>query len=127
MKLKQIRDVVAIADRGSLRAAAQHLRLALPALTRSVRELERELGIDLFERHARGMPLTPLRKWYVFVERGGRLQGLLLLYRSCRLMLGHLEWWHAAQSTPMSVTNYQLAPHRHRLRVNRMKLSQCVN
>jgi LysR family transcriptional regulator, regulator of abg operon len=62
MKLKRIRDVVAIADRGSLRAAAQHLTLAQPALTRSVRELERELGIDLFERHARGMPLTPLRK-----------------------------------------------------------------
>jgi hypothetical protein len=34
MKLNQIRDVVAIADRGSLRAAAQHLRLAQPALTR---------------------------------------------------------------------------------------------
>ena len=47
MKLNQIRDVVAIANRGSLRAAAQHLRLAQPALTRSVRELEHELGIDL--------------------------------------------------------------------------------
>ena len=34
MKLNQIRDVVAIANRGSLRAAAQHLRLAQPALTR---------------------------------------------------------------------------------------------
>jgi DNA-binding transcriptional LysR family regulator len=53
MKLTQMRDVVAIAERGSLRAAARHLRLAQPALTRSVQELERELGVPLFERRAR--------------------------------------------------------------------------
>src|ERR1700733_4552472 len=33
MKLNQFRDVVAIAERGSLRAAARHLQLAQPALT----------------------------------------------------------------------------------------------
>jgi LysR family transcriptional regulator, regulator of abg operon len=58
MKLNQFRDVVAIAERGSLRAAARHLGLAQPALTRSVHELERELGAPLFERGARGMTLT---------------------------------------------------------------------
>ncbi|MGA9009437.1 MAG: LysR family transcriptional regulator, partial [Xanthobacteraceae bacterium] len=59
MKLNQFRDVVAIAERGSLRAAARYLQLAQPALTRSVQELERELGAPLFERRARGMVLTP--------------------------------------------------------------------
>jgi LysR family transcriptional regulator of abg operon len=59
VRLNQIRDVVAIADHGSLRSAAQHLGLAQPALTRSIRELEHELKVDLFERHARGMALTP--------------------------------------------------------------------
>ena len=58
MKLHQLRDVVAIAERGGLRAAARHLHLAQPALTRSLTELERELGSPLFERHARGMVLT---------------------------------------------------------------------
>jgi DNA-binding transcriptional LysR family regulator len=67
MKLSQFRDVVAIAERGSLRAAARHLRVAQPALTRSIRELERELGSLLFERQARGMLLTPVGK--AFVER----------------------------------------------------------
>ena len=43
MKLNQLRDIVAVAERGSLRAAARHLELAQPALTRSVRDLEREL------------------------------------------------------------------------------------
>ncbi len=60
MKLHHFRDVVAIAERGSLRAAARHLQLAQPALTRSLGELERELGAPLFERQARGMALTPM-------------------------------------------------------------------
>jgi LysR family transcriptional regulator, regulator of abg operon len=65
MKLNQFRDVVAIAERGSLRAAARHLKLAQPALTRSVQELERELGAPLFERRARGMILTPIGQAFV--------------------------------------------------------------
>jgi LysR family transcriptional regulator of abg operon len=60
MKLHHFRDVVAIAEQGSLRAAARHLQLAQPALTRSLSELERELGTSLFERRARGMVLTPV-------------------------------------------------------------------
>ncbi len=58
MKLHHLRDVVAIAERGGLRAASRHLNLAQPALTRSLSELERELGSPLFDRHARGMTLT---------------------------------------------------------------------
>ncbi|MFA6267346.1 MAG: LysR substrate-binding domain-containing protein [Pseudolabrys sp.] len=65
MKLNQLRDIVAVAERGSLRAAARHLELAQPALTRSVRDLERELGAPLFERRARGMILTPMGAAFV--------------------------------------------------------------
>ena len=64
MKLNQLRDMVAIVERGSLRAAARHLELAQPALTRSIRTLERELGTTLFEREARGMVLTPMGKLF---------------------------------------------------------------
>ncbi len=67
MKLHHLRDVVAIAERGGLRAASRHLQLAQPALTRSLGELERELGTPLFERHARGMVLTPAGA--AFVQR----------------------------------------------------------
>jgi LysR family transcriptional regulator, regulator of abg operon len=69
MKINQLRDIVAIAERGSLRAAARHLHSAQPGLTRSVRELERELGVPLFERRARGMTLTPMGE--AFVRRAG--------------------------------------------------------
>jgi LysR family transcriptional regulator, regulator of abg operon len=65
MKLNQLRDVIAIANRGSLRAAARDLALSQPALTRSVHELERELGAPLFERRARGMRLTPVGETFV--------------------------------------------------------------
>ncbi|PWT92173.1 MAG: LysR family transcriptional regulator [Proteobacteria bacterium] len=73
MKLHHLRDVVAIAERGSLRAAARHLSVAQPALTRSVRELERELGVALFERRTRGMILTPMGS--AFVRRAKSVLG----------------------------------------------------
>ena len=67
MKLTQLRDVAAIAEYGSLRAAARHLGLAQPALTRSVHELEHELGAALFERRARGV--VPTAAGEAFVRR----------------------------------------------------------
>ncbi len=71
MKLHHLRDAVTIAERGGLRAAARHLQLAQPALTRSLGELERELGTPLFERHARGMVLTPAG--IAFVQRASAI------------------------------------------------------
>jgi DNA-binding transcriptional LysR family regulator len=60
MKLHQVRDVIAVAEKGSLRAASRHLGLAQSAITRSIRQLERELGAPLFERRKRGTVLTPM-------------------------------------------------------------------
>ena len=58
MRLTQLRDLMAIVERGSLRAAARHMDCPQPALTRSIHALERELGEPLFERAAKGMILT---------------------------------------------------------------------
>ncbi|MEP7069747.1 MAG: LysR substrate-binding domain-containing protein [Usitatibacter sp.] len=65
MKLNHLRDVLAVAERGSLRAAARHLGVAQPALTRSIQELERELGIPLFERQPTGVTVTPMGQLFV--------------------------------------------------------------
>ncbi len=65
MKLQQLRDLVAIAEHGSLRAAARHLGAAQPTLTRSLSELERELGAPLFERRSKGMVATLLGQAFV--------------------------------------------------------------
>lgn len=58
-KLHHLRDFVAIAHARSVRGAARSLGLSQPALTRSLSELEQELRVDLVERHARGVQLTP--------------------------------------------------------------------
>lgn len=58
MKLHHLRDFIAIAEAGSVRGAARTLGLAQPALTRSLRELEKELGTSLVERQPRGVVLT---------------------------------------------------------------------
>ena len=60
MKINSLRDFLAVAERGSLRAAARQLGLAQPAMTRSIQELEKELGVVLFERRAKGVVLTPM-------------------------------------------------------------------
>lgn len=64
MKLNQLRDLVAIVERGSLRGAARHLEVAQSGVTRSIRDLERELGSPLFEREVRGMVLTPMGRLF---------------------------------------------------------------
>ena len=59
MNLRALRYFVAIADAGSLTAAAAALAVAQPALTRQLRELETDLGVQLLLRLPRGVRLTP--------------------------------------------------------------------
>jgi LysR family nitrogen assimilation transcriptional regulator len=55
---KQIEYFLKIAELGSYRRASDLLRIAQPALTRQIKMLERELGVDLFHRHSDGITLT---------------------------------------------------------------------
>ena len=54
MKLHHLRAVVAIAEQGSLRGAARHLRIAQPTLTRGFPNSNASLGAPLFERRPKG-------------------------------------------------------------------------
>ena len=56
--IKQLRTFICVAETGSLSAASDRLRLAQPALSRHIKLLEHEIGVDLFSRHVRGMTLT---------------------------------------------------------------------
>jgi DNA-binding transcriptional LysR family regulator len=59
VELRHLRYFIAVAEESTLVAAAKRLRLAQPALTRQIHDLEREIGVDLFERGPRGVELTP--------------------------------------------------------------------
>jgi DNA-binding transcriptional LysR family regulator len=58
MELRHLRCFVAVADHEQVSAAAQAMHLAQPAISQTIRQLERELGAPLFERHPRGLRLT---------------------------------------------------------------------
>lgn len=54
----QFQLVLAIHEHGSLGKASQALGVTQPALSRSLKELERQLGVSLFERHPSGLRPT---------------------------------------------------------------------
>lgn len=58
MTLQQLRYIVAIAETGTFSGAAKALFITQPSLTKMVRELEREMGIQIFERTNKGVHLS---------------------------------------------------------------------
>ncbi|WP_188316693.1 LysR substrate-binding domain-containing protein [Solihabitans fulvus] len=69
MELRVLRYVVAVADEGGFRRAAARLHLAQPSLSRQIRDLERGVGVQLFERR----PTRLTAPGEVFVESARRL------------------------------------------------------
>jgi len=58
LNLHLVRLFTAVADAGGVAAAARARRISQPAISRAIRELERQLGVDLFERSTRRVRLT---------------------------------------------------------------------
>ncbi len=57
-KRGQLHYFLAVAEEGQITRAALRLHIAQPALTQAMRQLESDLGVELLERHARGVTLT---------------------------------------------------------------------
>ena len=55
---RRIEQFVAVAEAGTLAAAAEQLFLTQQALSTAIRKLEAELGVDLFDRSGRTLALT---------------------------------------------------------------------
>ena len=56
--LRQLQYFVAVAEQGSVSRAAQNLSISQSSVTEAVKELEGDLGVELFERHPRGLTVT---------------------------------------------------------------------
>ena len=59
MTLQQLKYALAIADSGSMNEAAKKLFISQPSLSETIRELEAEIGLDIFLRSNRGIIVTP--------------------------------------------------------------------
>ena len=56
--IRQLQFFVAVAEQGTVSGAAQNLSISQSAVTEAIKDLERDLGVELFERHPRGLTIT---------------------------------------------------------------------
>ncbi|MQB41855.1 LysR substrate-binding domain-containing protein [Rhizobium sp. ICMP 5592] len=56
--LRQLQYFVAVAEQGSVTRAAQNLSISQSSVTEALKELESDLGVELFDRHPRGLSIT---------------------------------------------------------------------
>jgi LysR family transcriptional regulator, hca operon transcriptional activator len=66
MELRHLRYLVAVAEAGSLTEAAQRrLHTSQPSLSRQIRDLEKEVGVELLSRSVHGVALTPAGEGFI--------------------------------------------------------------
>lgn len=58
MTLQQLKYIVAVAEAGTLRAAADKLYISQPSLTNAIHELEKEMNLQIFNRTNKGISLS---------------------------------------------------------------------
>ena len=59
MELRHLRYFIAVAEHKSIRLASERIHVTQPAISRQLHDLEEQLGFELFNRHPRGLTLTP--------------------------------------------------------------------
>ncbi len=96
MNLLHMKYAVEVAKLGSLSKAAEILMIAQPNISRSIKELESDLGITIFQRSARGMVLTPEGEEFVDYARD-------VLYRIDKLEQSYRDGSHKKRKFSISV------------------------
>ena len=56
--IRQLQFFIAVAEQGTVSGAAQNLSISQSSVTEAIKELESDLGVELFERHPRGLNIT---------------------------------------------------------------------
>lgn len=89
MKISVLKYFIAIAETGSINKAAKKLFIAQPSLTKSIKLMERELGVILFERNNSGIELTP---------EGEKI------YKEAKIVLNYYNGWKQLSSENEALT-----------------------
>ena len=67
MTFRQLEYIVEVADLGSISLAARRLMISQPSLSQSIKSVEQEFGITIFDRSA--VPLVPTKAGAAFVNK----------------------------------------------------------
>jgi len=78
LTLQQLRYVITIAECGSMNEASKQLFLSQPSLSGSIKDLEEEIGVNIFTRSNRGIKLTPEGEEFLIYARQVMMQYELL-------------------------------------------------
>lgn len=83
MNILHMKYAVEVARLGSLNKASEALLIAQPNISRSIKELEADLGITVFNRSAKGMELTPEGEEFIGYAKGilKQIEGVELIYK----------------------------------------------
>lgn len=84
MNLLHMKHAIEVAKSGSLSKASEVLLIAAPNISRSIKELETDLGITIFDRTQNGMKLTPEGEEFINIARGilGQIEEVEKFYKT---------------------------------------------
>ena len=114
MEFRQLKYFLAVAEELNFSRAAKRLNIAQPPLTRQIRQMEQELGVELFYRTKRRVELTDAGR--AFVEESRRIlvqveQSMQVAQRASRGEIGRLvvafEGSSAYDIVPNSLKTYR--------------------
>ncbi len=84
MNVMHMKYAVEVAKAGSISKASETLLIAQPNLSRSIKELEADLGINIFARTSKGMTLTPDGEEFISYAADilEQLDGIEMMYKA---------------------------------------------
>ncbi len=102
MELRQLQYFLAVAEELNFSRAAARLQIAQPPLSRQIRQLEQELGVELFSRTKRRVEITEVGR--IFLEEARQIlsqveQSLRIVQRASRGEIGRLVVGFEGSST----------------------------
>jgi DNA-binding transcriptional LysR family regulator len=103
LSAKELLAIVAIAEYGSFVGASSFLKMSLPTLSRTVKRVEKVVGVVLFERSTRRVEITPAGRHFVAVAQR--------LLSDLQLSLQHLGDVAAEQRGQVIVSTFPVFAH----------------